>query len=345
MLCRQPPRAARRKGQVTADQLEQHHAQRKHVGRRADRAAQDLLWRGVAQGQATAGLAREIAVHPFAVVQQARNAEVQQLGLAFGCDDDVAGFEVAVHDELRVCVLHRTGDAQQQLHALAQLRAGRAHVLVEDAARHVLQHQVSLAVGHARVQQARHVGMVQTAQHGALAGKAGLQAFGCEVAAQEFDGRLSLVQAVVTGGQPDLAHAAFAYLVQQHPCAPALTGLRGAVGRQLGLQGGVQVAPKGIQTRQGGGTAHLGGAGRAMQHGAHLLGQGRVALLQVGQPGVPLFGLQRQRFIQVGRDRLPAFTIDHGRLQTLCNSTLRHAASVIFVNRLRPTTSAADHGP
>ena len=117
--------AARPQRQLAAGQFEQHHTQRKHIGRGANGLAGDLLRRGVVRRQAAAGMACDVAGRrrpPAVVIEQTGDAEVQQLGLAARGDQHVGRLQVAVHDELRVGVLHRFGHPHQQTHALGQRR-------------------------------------------------------------------------------------------------------------------------------------------------------------------------------------------------------------------------------
>ena len=112
--------AALAQRQLAAGQLEQHHTQRKHIGRGANGLPGDLLRRGVVRRQAAAGMPRDVAGRGGrvgGVAEQTGNAEVEQLGLAAGRDEHIRRLQIAVHDELRVGVLHGFGHPHQQTHA------------------------------------------------------------------------------------------------------------------------------------------------------------------------------------------------------------------------------------
>jgi len=319
---------ARCKGQIAREQLEQHHAQREHIGRRADGLAQDLLGRSVAQREPAAGLAGEVSVHRAGVVQQAGDAEVQQLGCAVRGDHHIGRLQVAVHDELRMRVVHALGHADQQAHALRHGGAFAVHVGAQRAAGHKLQHQVGLAVvGDAGIQQARYGRVVQARQHGTLTGKAGGEAGGGQIAAQQLDGRLRLEQAIGPPCQPHLAHAAGTDLVHQLPRSHALARLRRVgLGRTRGgcVQRGRQVALEHRQVRlqrSGFAIAQVGA-----QHGLQLIGQLGIALAQGPQPGRAVGRQQRQGLIEQGRQLLPTVAVDHRPTQTSWGRRMRHIA-------------------
>ena len=81
-----------------AEQLEQHHAQRVDVRSGADRAAQQLLGRGVVGRQQRLADLGQGRVRLRRIVQRQGDAEVQQLHLAGRIDVDVRRLQIAVHD-------------------------------------------------------------------------------------------------------------------------------------------------------------------------------------------------------------------------------------------------------
>ena len=220
-----------RERQAAGKHLEQHHAERKHIRCDANRRAGDLLRRSVAQGQAAAGLARQLA-GIFHVVKQAGDAEVEQLGRAVVGDHHIRWFQVAMHDELGVRMLHRLGDPDQQLDPRGDRRAGSGQMLVQRAADHVFEHQKGLVVCHAGIQQLGDARVVQPRQRRAFAGEAGRKLGSLHVSAKQLDCGPRVVQAIRAARQPHLAHAAFTDFCFQPPGAHAPAGQRGRVGRR-----------------------------------------------------------------------------------------------------------------
>ncbi|MDC6171378.1 hypothetical protein PO768_28610, partial [Paucibacter sp. XJ19-41] len=228
-------------GQHAAEQLVQHHAQRVDIGRDADGRAGDLLGRGIGRCQAAAGLAGQLAVGAGAVVvEQAGDAEVQQLRAALGRHHHIAGLEVAVHDQLRMGMLDRPRHPHQQAHPLGHRQPGLAHMLAERQPRHMLQHQIGAAAAglglDAGVQQARNARMGQPRQQRTLACEALGQARRRDIVAQQLDRDLGLVEPVGALGQPDLAHAALAQLGHQAPGAQPLASCGATAATGLGRQ-------------------------------------------------------------------------------------------------------------
>ena len=174
MLQRGAAEAALAEGQLAAGQLVEHDAQRIDVAGDADRLAGDLLGCGIGGRQAPAGDLGQLMVGLLAgVVEQAGDAEVQQLGRAALVEHHIAGLEVAVHDQLGVRMLDGACHLDQQLHACRQRQLLLAHVARQGLAGHVLQHEVGAAVLLAGVQQAGDVRMGQSAEQGALGARSG----------------------------------------------------------------------------------------------------------------------------------------------------------------------------
>ena len=213
------------KGQLAAGQLVEHDAEGIDVGRHADGAAGDLFGGRIGRCQAPARDQRQLAVGLHArVVEQAGDAEVQQLGAATLVQHHVAGLEIAVDDQLSMRMLDGARHFDEQLDARGQRQGVVARMGAQRLAGHVFQHQEGAAVLLAGVQQPGDAGMGEAAEHGALAGEAGRQARAGEVVAQQLDGGLALVEAVGAFGAPDLAHAAFAQQLGQAPGAEAVAG-------------------------------------------------------------------------------------------------------------------------
>ena len=86
-------------------------------------------------------------IGPFALAQEAGDAEVEQLDRAVGRDEDVAGLEVAVHDQVLVGVLDRRTDLAQELEPRAQRELVRGSVVGDRTPVDVLHDDVGLPVG------------------------------------------------------------------------------------------------------------------------------------------------------------------------------------------------------
>ena len=90
------------------EQLVEDDAERVHVGRGRDAAAAHLLGARVLgrhEPQLRPVVRSRVASRAVGL-EQLGDAEVEQLGHAVGRDEDVAGLDVAVHDEVLVRVLH-----------------------------------------------------------------------------------------------------------------------------------------------------------------------------------------------------------------------------------------------
>ncbi len=120
-----------------------------------ERVSQDLLGTHVRERSddlADVGLHRGLDVR----VGDARQAEVEDPGLARILDEDVPGLQVAVDDPLLVGVVHGVADAGDEVEPLADAGIPLRHVLVEGASRHELHREVRLGA----VPRVRHPGLV-----------------------------------------------------------------------------------------------------------------------------------------------------------------------------------------
>ena len=104
-------------GQSTAEQVHQQQPQSEHIRGRADRFAQQLLWRRIRGREAgDGGLA-------LGVIHQLGNAEVQQMGMSLRVDQYVGRLEVAVDHQLPMRRVHRLTDLLEQAQPIRQGRA------------------------------------------------------------------------------------------------------------------------------------------------------------------------------------------------------------------------------
>ena len=105
-------------------QLVQNDAERVDVARGRDRPAENLFGARVLRREQPVVHARERHRRScFAGVEQLGDAEVEQLRRAFRGHQDVRGLQVAVHDQVLVCVLDGAADVEEQLQSLAHVRA------------------------------------------------------------------------------------------------------------------------------------------------------------------------------------------------------------------------------
>jgi hypothetical protein len=203
---------------LAAQQLVEHHAQRVHVAGRRERQSRKLLRARVARRQRAAGLARELGLGDGVAlgVEQLGDPEVQQPHLTLRRDQDVGRLQVAVDDEVRVCMLHGQQHLAEEPHALAQRQPALVAPGRDRLALDVLQREPRLPVARdAGVEQTRDVRMAQRGEDVALA----LEAHGERLAAgtrvRQLDGHAPLEDAVVALGEPHLGHAALAQRMHQ----------------------------------------------------------------------------------------------------------------------------------
>ena len=128
-------------------------------------------------------------VGPLALAQQAGNAEVEEFDGAVGGDEDVAGLEVAVDDEVLVGVLDGGADLAQELEALGDAEALRGGVAGDGDAVHVLHHDVGLPRGgDAAVEEGGDVLVGERGEDLAFVAEAADGEVALQAAAQELEG-------------------------------------------------------------------------------------------------------------------------------------------------------------
>ncbi len=153
-------------------------------------------------------------------LQQLGDAEVEQLHLPLGGDDDVRRLEIAVDDEVLVRVLHRSPDGERELQALAHVEPLAVAVRVDRQPLDELHREVRLAgVGATAVQQACDPRVLEGGEDLALLFEASQRLLGGDAGAQQLERRPLLELAVVTLDEKHRAHAAAADLAQ-HPPGP-----------------------------------------------------------------------------------------------------------------------------
>jgi hypothetical protein len=144
-------------------QLVQHDAERIHVAAPIHRATVQLFGCEVERRAGDHALERG-----HVAMRDARNAEVQHLGVHAAGHEDVGGLHVAMHDALAVRVGERVGDAA---HHLGRLDRAGAHALQQQVAQvlalQALHGDVDAGVGRAGVE---HGDDVRVRQPGGRAG-------------------------------------------------------------------------------------------------------------------------------------------------------------------------------
>ncbi|MNV58626.1 hypothetical protein D3C71_1510120 [compost metagenome] len=224
------------------------------------------------------------------IVEQLGDAEIQQLHLALGGDQDVGGLEVAMHDQVGVGMADHRADLQHQLQAPLQRERQALAVLGDRLAFHIRQRQVRLPLQiHAGIQQMGQVRVLQPRQDLAFAAEALAQAGIGVAAAQQLQRDLALIQAISALGQPDLAHPALA----ERPKQAVRTDPRAhpAVFRRGGPQ------------RLG---QELVAVALMREQALHILGQARIFLTQAQQPLLTRRFGQFQQLIQQAGQLPPA---------------------------------------
>ena len=202
----------------TGEQLVQHHAQRPHVASRAERISFDLLGAGVGRGHRLRG-GDQLGV----AVQQARDAEIQQLGLPRGIDEQIGRLDVAMDHQTLVRIGHRGTDLQEQPDATAHIQRMRLAPAVDALAIDIFHRQERLALGIAAgVDQIRDVGVIQAGENALLFLEPRL--LGERPEAQALQRHAQAHSAGIALGQPNHAHAALADALDQ-----AISRLRGGV--------------------------------------------------------------------------------------------------------------------
>ena len=161
------------------------------------------------------------------VVEQPGDAEVQQLDLAIEVDEQVVGLEVAVYDQLAVCMRDGGTDLQHQPQTLPTIQLLPGRVVDEVGALHPLHHKIRpAAIGDSGVVEPGDVRMLQQGPDLALLGHALGQSRTARQMRQ-LQRHLPLENAVDSFGEPDRAHATAADLSYQTVWAQTVAGCRG----------------------------------------------------------------------------------------------------------------------
>ena len=142
-------------------------------------------------------------------LHEAGDAEVEQGHLAGRRHEHIRGLEVAVHDEVGVCVRHRREHVEEQAQAGRHVELLPVAVAIDRHTFHVVEHQIRLAdVGRAGIDEAGDARMLQPREDPAFPGEARFARAPDERDVQQLDRHTAFEPAVHTFGQPHAAHAA-----------------------------------------------------------------------------------------------------------------------------------------
>lgn len=137
------------------------------------------------------------------------DAEVEEFGGAFGRDEDVAGFEIAMDDHAFVGVLDGGADLLEELEPGAEGELALLAVFGDGLAFDEFHDEVGEAVFvGAAIEEAGDVGVVEGGEDLPFEAEAGGGFFRVQPVADEFDGDGLAIGVVVAFGAVDLAHAA-----------------------------------------------------------------------------------------------------------------------------------------
>jgi len=128
-------------------QLVGNDAEAIDIARRAKRLAANLLGTGVVKRQRPHAQRREFAFLRLRAFHQLGNAEVEQTHLAFGCDEDVGGLEITVHDEAGMRMGDRVCDLQHKPEASGDRQCQPRAVDVDALAEDVFEREIRPAPG------------------------------------------------------------------------------------------------------------------------------------------------------------------------------------------------------
>ena len=189
----------------TGEAFVEHEAERVDVGATVEAFAADLFGRQVLGGAHHHVVAGEVFV---AGVEPFRDPEVGEQDAPVGGDEDVAGFDVAVHEAAAVrlveCARDRGADVDREFGAESLLRVEQ---LAEALAVDELHHDGLASVVDDDVVDGDDVGVAQSGDRDRLAPEPlGDDGVGGEVGLEPFDRDLAIE--VDVGGHPHLGHAA-----------------------------------------------------------------------------------------------------------------------------------------
>ena len=158
-------------GPAPGEQLVQDHTKRVHVRRGRHRFATDLLRARVlgrkdplpGDGERLIGVRRE----------QARDAEIEQLGLTVLGHQDVVGLQVTMHDQGLVCGVDGVADAREELQSLLDADLVLGAIRVDRLAFDILHDEIrATVIRSAAIEQASDARVLHPRQHAPLLAEA-----------------------------------------------------------------------------------------------------------------------------------------------------------------------------
>ena len=142
-------------------------------------------------------------------VENARDAEIEELRLSGGVDEDVGGLEIAMDDEVAMRVGHGVADEQEEAEPAREIERGR--VRVDRLPVDVLHHEIRLAfAGVAGIEEPGDVGMSEGRENLAFAQEAVVERGLGAAIAEELDRNALPEFAIGTVGDIHRPHAATA---------------------------------------------------------------------------------------------------------------------------------------
>ena len=197
--------------QTAGEQLVEHDTEAVDVARGADQLSPYLL---------RAGIVRRHQPHPDLGtlepmdreigVEELGDAEIEQLDDAVVGHQDVRRFEVAVHHELTVGMVHAVADHAEEIEALGDGEPAGVGPGIDRLAVDVLHGEIRFTViGGAAVVELSNVGMVEAGEDLALGEKPAPDFAVVHAGTQHFEGHLT-AELVVAHRQGDTRHAAVA---------------------------------------------------------------------------------------------------------------------------------------
>ncbi len=210
---------------MPGQQFIHQQAERIDVGGGRDRAAANLLGAGVLRRHR----ARERGHRRIAVGARAQplgDAEIEQLDLAVGGHQHVAGFQIAMNDLTIVRMLHGVEHVEAQPHAVRDVQAAIVGVAIDRRAVDVLHHEVRQSLrGGPAIKEARDMRMVQGREHLPLVTEAANDEVRVHAAADHLDGdRMREIAGMVP--EVDRAHAAASEAAVDHVRADRAADVR-----------------------------------------------------------------------------------------------------------------------
>jgi hypothetical protein len=147
------------------------------------------------------------------VIREGRDPEIQQARLTVRRDEDVAGFQIAMDDEVVMGELHRLAHAEEQTEAIGHGELACAAVLVDADAIDVFHDQIGQPFfGRTAVEQPRDLRVLELGQDLALAAESAEQILVAQWRGDDLDRHLLVELVVGACREIHRAHAAAADL-------------------------------------------------------------------------------------------------------------------------------------